>query len=182
MSGDVCPDKCWFAVLCRFYLQCSRGLSSIKNRLIQGQQAYLRIENDCFNSHSFQFMICNHSPIWLHQPLTWYNVVKARESLQEFWDDKQATELNDKQRWNIKCPRNVKTRQTQIRVLGEKPILVPHCPPQISDGPARDRVCVVRCRRPTAWPVARPSCPWRSYKWHTEIQFLLHREKRWCSL
>jgi len=26
MSGDVCPDKCWFAVLCRFWLQCSRGL------------------------------------------------------------------------------------------------------------------------------------------------------------
>jgi len=23
---DVYPDKCWFAVLCRFWLQCSRGL------------------------------------------------------------------------------------------------------------------------------------------------------------
>ena len=26
MSGDVCSDKCWFAVLCRFRLQCSSGL------------------------------------------------------------------------------------------------------------------------------------------------------------
>jgi hypothetical protein len=23
---SVCPDKCWFAVLCRFWLQCSRNL------------------------------------------------------------------------------------------------------------------------------------------------------------
>ena len=23
MSGDVCPDKCWSAVLCQFWLQCS---------------------------------------------------------------------------------------------------------------------------------------------------------------
>ena len=26
VSGDVCPDKCWFAVLCQFWLQCSRRL------------------------------------------------------------------------------------------------------------------------------------------------------------
>jgi hypothetical protein len=26
-SCNVYPDKCWFAVLCRFWLQCSRSLS-----------------------------------------------------------------------------------------------------------------------------------------------------------
>jgi hypothetical protein len=25
-SCNVCPDKCWFAVLCRFWFQCSRTL------------------------------------------------------------------------------------------------------------------------------------------------------------
>jgi hypothetical protein len=68
----------------------------------------------------------------LHQPRTWYTVVKERESLQGFWDVKQATELNDKQRWSIRSPRNVQTRQTQIRVLGEKPVLVPLCPPHVN--------------------------------------------------
>ena len=31
MSGDLCPDKC-FAVLCRFWLQCSRGLRDAVRR------------------------------------------------------------------------------------------------------------------------------------------------------
>jgi len=65
----------------------------------------------------------------LHQPRTWCTVVKETESLQGFWDVKQETELNDKQRWSTKSPRNVKTRQTEIRVLAEKPVLVPLCPP-----------------------------------------------------
>ena len=42
------------------------NVSSMKNRLMQRQQAYRRIENDWVHSHSSQFTICNHSPIWLY--------------------------------------------------------------------------------------------------------------------
>ena len=29
MPGDICPDKCWFAVLCRFRFRYSRGLRRV---------------------------------------------------------------------------------------------------------------------------------------------------------
>jgi hypothetical protein len=45
--------------------------------------------------------------------------------------------------------------QGRTEVLGEKPVPVPLCPPQIPHGLARDRA--VRGRRLTAWGMARPS-------------------------
>jgi hypothetical protein len=49
--------------------------------------------------------------------------------------------------------------QGKTEVLGEKPVPVLLCPPQIPHGPTRDRIRVfaVRGRRLTAWAMARPS-------------------------
>jgi hypothetical protein len=49
--------------------------------------------------------------------------------------------------------------QGKTEVLGEKPVPVPLCPPQISPGLTRDRtrVSAVRSRRLTAWAMVRPS-------------------------
>ena len=49
-------------------------------------------------------------------------------------------------------------RQGKTEVLGEKPVPVPLCPPQIPHGLARDRTgaSAVRGRRLTAWAMARP--------------------------
>jgi hypothetical protein len=48
--------------------------------------------------------------------------------------------------------------QGKTEVLGEKPVPVPLCPPQIPQGPTRDptRASAVRGRRLTAWAMARP--------------------------
>ena len=48
--------------------------------------------------------------------------------------------------------------QGKTEVLGEKPILVPLCPPQIPHGQTRDRnrASTVRGRRLTAWAKSRP--------------------------
>jgi hypothetical protein len=47
----------------------------------------------------------------------------------------------------------------KTEVLGEKPVPVPLCPPQIPPGLTRDRIRVsaVRGRRLTAWAMSRPS-------------------------
>jgi hypothetical protein len=47
--------------------------------------------------------------------------------------------------------------QGRTEALGEKPVLVPLCPPQIPHEPTRNRtrVSVVRGRRLTAWAMAR---------------------------
>ena len=38
---DVCPDKCWFAVLCRFWLQCRRNLRlQMHSQNMQHMQLY----------------------------------------------------------------------------------------------------------------------------------------------
>jgi hypothetical protein len=37
-SCNVYPDKCWFAMLCRFWLQCSRTLTYF----LHGAQSFLR--------------------------------------------------------------------------------------------------------------------------------------------
>jgi hypothetical protein len=46
----------------------------------------------------------------------------------------------------------------KIKVLGEKSVPVPLCPPQIPHGPTRNwtQASAVRCRRLTAWAMARP--------------------------
>jgi hypothetical protein len=48
--------------------------------------------------------------------------------------------------------------QEKTKVLGEKPVAVPLCPPQIPYGLAHDRTraSAVRGRRLTAWAMARP--------------------------
>jgi hypothetical protein len=50
--------------------------------------------------------------------------------------------------------------QGKTEVLGEKPVPVPLCPPQIPHGLIRDRTraSAVRGRRLTAWAMARPNC------------------------
>jgi hypothetical protein len=47
----------------------------------------------------------------------------------------------------------------KTEVLGEKPVPVPLCPPQIPHGPTRDwtPASAVRGRRLTAWAMARPT-------------------------
>ena len=56
--------------------------------------------------------------------------------------------------------------QGKTEVLGEKPVPVTICPPQIAHGLIRDRTraSAVRGRRLTAWAMARPSCrvTWRT--------------------
>jgi hypothetical protein len=51
--------------------------------------------------------------------------------------------------------------QGKPEVLGEKPVPVPLCPPQILHGPtrARTRASAVGGRRLTAWAMARPLFP-----------------------
>jgi hypothetical protein len=46
----------------------------------------------------------------------------------------------------------------ESRQLGEKPVPVPLCPPQISQGLTRDRTpaSAVKGRRLTAWAIVRP--------------------------
>jgi hypothetical protein len=48
--------------------------------------------------------------------------------------------------------------QGKTEVLGENPVPVPHCPPQIPHGLTRDRnrASALRGRRLTAWGMARP--------------------------
>jgi hypothetical protein len=50
--------------------------------------------------------------------------------------------------------------QGKTEALGEKPVPVPLCPPQISHGPTQNRTrsSTVRGRRLTTWVMARPSC------------------------
>jgi hypothetical protein len=56
--------------------------------------------------------------------------------------------------------------QGKTEELGEKPVPVPLCPPQIPHGLTRERTraSAVRGRRLTTWAMARPrSVPWHSF-------------------
>jgi hypothetical protein len=49
VSGDICPNKCWFAVLCRFWLRCSRGIRVL---------FCTNSKNNLHNQHSLLQVMC----------------------------------------------------------------------------------------------------------------------------
>jgi len=62
VSDDVCPDICWFAVLCRFWLHCSHGLRrrSAYSRLLG---LPVRISTGAWISLSAEFRVLSGSSI-----------------------------------------------------------------------------------------------------------------------